>query len=156
MARKNEVQYINFYTPGSEAYQYDFAPVRKKTEVKLPKPRRKKRIVVRVDPVAVVGLCMAVVMLIAMICGVVRLCNVRSRQAQMASYVETLQQKNEQLQKTYQEGYDLDEIYEIATAMGMIPVEQAQRIQVQAAEEVQKQTVSGWENFCMFLAGLFA
>ena len=133
MARKTEVQYINFYTSGSEAYQVDFAPVRKQ-EVKLPTPRRKKRIVLKVEPVALLGLCVAVVMLIVMLCGVVRLAGVRQQQAQMAAYVQRLQQENVQLQETYEAGYDLDEIYEIATAMGMIPSQQAQRVQVQTVQ----------------------
>lgn len=156
MARQNPVQYINFYTPGSEAYKYDFEPVRKKTEVKLPKPRRQKKIIVKVDPVALLGICVAAVMLITLLCGVVRLAAVRQQQAQMADYVQRLEEKNEQLQMTYEAGYDLDEIYEIATAMGMIPADQAQQIRVQAALPVGDEEPTAWENFCLFLAGLFA
>lgn len=155
MARKTEVQYVNFYTAGSAAYQYE-EPIRQKAEVTLPKPRRKKRIVIKVDPVALVGICMAVVMLVMMVCGVVKLCTVRHQQAQMAAYVERLEAENAQLRETYAQGYDLDEIYEIATAMGMIPSDQVQYITVQVAVPEAEENVSAWENFCMFLTGLFA
>lgn len=156
MARQNPVQYINFYTPGSEAYKYDFQPARKKTEVKLPKPRRQKKIIVKVDPVAVLGICVAVVMLIVLLCGAVQLSAVRQQEAQMAAYVQRLEQENAQLQKTYEAGYDLEEIYEIATAMGMIPADQAQQIRVKAAIPVGEEEPTAWENFCLFLTGLFA
>lgn len=155
MARQPQVQYINYYTAGSAAYRYE-EPIRRKAEVQLPKPRRKKRIIIKVDPVAVFGLCMAVVMLVMMICGVRDLVIARQQQDQMASYVQRLQDENTRLQAEYEQGYDLDEIYEIATAMGMIPVEQAQHIQVSVAAVEEEKEPSGWENFCMFLTGLFA
>lgn len=156
MARKTQVQYINFYNAGSEAYKYDFEPYRKKAEVTLPKPRRNKKIVVKVDPVAVLGICMAVVMLVMMISGVVRLCGVRQQQAEMAQYVQRLQEENTQLQQTYENGYDLDEIREIALAMGMVPKDQVQRIQIPVSVQEMEEEPTGWENFCSFLAGLFA
>ena len=155
MARQPQVQYINFYTAGSAAYRYE-EPIPKKAEVKLPKPRRKKRIILRVDPVAVIGICMAVVMLCMMISGVCDLVQARQEKAQMAAYVQQLQQENAQLQAEYEQGYDLDEIYEIAITMGMIPAEQAEHITVSVTHMEAEQEPSGWENFCIFLAGLFA
>ena len=155
MAQKTKVQYINFYTAGSAAYQYD-VPIPQKAQVKLPKPRRKKRIVLRVDPVAVLGMCLAVGMLVMMLCGVVRLWNVRQQQTQMAAYVQRLEQENARLQETYEQGYDPEEIRRIATAMGMIPVEQAQHITVQVEPPQAEEDVSAWQRLCAFLTGLFA
>lgn len=155
MARQPQVQYINFYTAGSAAYRYE-EPVRRKAEVTLPKPRRRKRIILKVDPVAVLGLCVAVVLLVMMICGACSLVSARQQQMQMASYVQTLQNENAKLQEEYEQGYDLEEIYEIATAMGMIPAEQAQHIRISVTEVEAEEELSGWENFCMFLTGLFA
>ena len=155
MARQPQVQYINFYTAGSAAYRYE-EPIRQKTEVKLPKPRRKKRMVIRLDPVALVGLCMAVILLISMISGVCNLVSARKEQAQMAAYVQRLQQENSKLQEEYTQGYDLEEIRQIATAMGMIPAEQAQHITVSVIQMEAEPEPTRWENFCIFLAGLFA
>ena len=53
-------------------------------------------------------------------------------------------------------GYDPEEIYEMATAMGMIPADRAQHIQVQVTLQEPEAEPTGWENFCKFLAGLFA
>lgn len=156
MARKNEVQYVNFYTAGSAAYQYDPMPLPKKQEAKLPKPRRQKRIRIVVDPVAVLGVVVGAVMLVMMISGMVRLQAVKQQQAEMAAYVQRLEAQNEQLRATYEQGYDLDEIYEIATAMGMIPAQQAQRVQVNVTVPEAEQEMTVWESFCTFLTGLFA
>ena len=156
MARKNEVQYVNFYTVGSAAYKYDPAPLPKKQEAKLPKPRRQKKIRVYVDPVAVLGVCVALVLLVMMISGVHSLSAARQQEAQMAAYVERLQAENAQLQETYERGYDLDEIYEIATAMGMVQAEQTQHIRVQVSVPEAETEPTAWENFWMFLTGLFA
>lgn len=156
MARKTEIRYVNFYTAGSAACKYEPQPIRQKKEVKLPKPRRQKKIVVHVDPVAILGICMAMVLLVSMIVGMVQLTAAQKQANQMQRYVDTLSQRNGELRTTYEQGYDPDEIYEIATAMGMIPAEQAQQlhIHVEEAEPVQEATV--WDNIWTFLVGLFA
>jgi hypothetical protein len=74
----------------------------------------------------------------------------------MQSYVLQLQAENRVLDAQYRAGFDPDEIRQIATQMGMVPVEQAQQIQitVPVAEPVQEPTV--WETVYTFLVGLFA
>ena len=47
MARQAQIQYVSFYSAGSEARQIDFQPIKKKAS--LPKPRRAKRPVVYID-----------------------------------------------------------------------------------------------------------
>jgi hypothetical protein len=70
--------------------------------------------------------------------------------------VTQLQQENVQLRTEYEAGYDLDEIRQLATAMGMVPAEQAERVQVHVNVPVEEEEPTAWENFCMFLTGLFA
>lgn len=155
MARKTEVQYVNFYSAGSVAYKYE--PVlERKPKAQLPKPRRAKRIRVFVDPVVVLGIFMVLVMLVMTVSGVLRLGEIRQRENQMQAYVQQLQQKNEKLEADYQASYDANEIYEIATAMGMIPASEAEHIRLQVNVAEPQPDPSGWENFCSFLAGLFA
>ena len=68
MARHHQIQYVSFYTAGSEARKVDWQPVKK--QVNLPQPRRAKRKVVYVDPVANIGIVVAVVMLLGLCaCG---------------------------------------------------------------------------------------
>ena len=95
-------------------------------------------------------------LLIMMISGMVQLHGVRQQEQRMEAYVQQLQQENAKLEEQYHAGYDPEEIYEMATAMGMIPADQAQHIQVQFTLQEPEAEPTGWENFCKFLAGLFA
>ena len=156
MARQWDVQYVNFYTAGSAAVKYDPKPMPQKQEAVLPKPRKKKKIVVFVNPVAVVGICMAVVMLCMMISGVGRLRQAQIKQAQMYAYVQQLQAENDRLQAEYEAGFDAEEVRQIAAAMGMIPAEEAESIRIQVNIPEEDADPGPWENFRTFLAGLFA
>ncbi len=156
MARVNQVQYVNFYTAGSAAYKYEPTPLPKKKQATLPKMRRKKRIVIHVDPVAVLCACAAVVLLVMMLSSLVQFSAVQKQEAQMAAYVEQLKQENEALDAEYRSGYDLEEIRDIALGMGMVPVDQVEHIQVELNVPVVEEEPTAWENFCTFLTGLFA
>lgn len=156
MARVNKVQYVNFYTAGSAAYKYEPAPLPKKKQATLPKMRRKKRIVIHVDPLAAIGACVAVVLLVMMLSSLVQFTAVQKQEAEMAAYVQQLQTENTALQAQYRGSYDLEEIREIALGMGMVPAEQAERVQVQVSTPVVEEEPTAWENFCTFLTGLFA
>ena len=156
MARKTEVRYVSFYTAGSAAYQYDPQPIQQKKEVKLPKQRRQKKIVVHVDPVAILGICMAMVLLVSMVVGLTQLSAAQKQANQMQGYVSSLSERNEELRTTYEQGYDPQEIYEIATAMGMIPAEQAQKITIHVDHMEVAEEPTVWDSIWTFLAGLFA
>lgn len=157
MARKAEVRYINFYSAGSCAYKVDAMPIpQKKQTVPMPKQRKRKKILIHVDPVAVAGVFLAFVMLIMMVIGLFQLSSAKQQTAQMQSYVLQLKEQNTVLDAQYHAGYNPEEIRLIATQMGMVPIEQAQHIQitVPVAEPVEKPTV--WETVYTFLVGLFA
>lgn len=151
MARKASIQYVSFYSDGSAARQLERKPVKK--QVKLPAPRRAKRKVVYVDPVAITGIIVAVVMLIVMLVGFIQFGAAHSRQMKLESYVISLQQKNESLKETYRNGYDPEEIRSIALARGMIPAEEAQVLYVPSQQKESEQEV---KNLWTVLADLFA
>lgn len=151
MARKTAIQYVSFYSAGSAARQVELKPATK--QVKLPAPRRAKRKVVYVDPVAITGIVVAVVMLIVMLAGFIQFGNAHSRQVELENYVISLQQRNETLEETYYNGFDLEEIRSIAIARGMIPAEQAQVLYVPSEQlEPQQESRTLWT----ILADLFA
>ena len=155
MARQTEVRYVSTYMIGSAAYQLE--PVRKTKKVKLPKVRKAKRIVVRIDPLTILGFAVAAVMLVSMMVGMIRLNAAQQEAAQLMSYIETLKEENAALEKEYREGFDLAEIERYAEAMGLIPVGEAEQIYIQLQEPpVEPQETTAWEEFCMFLTGLFA
>ena len=154
MARETEIRYISYYMVGSAAY--DVEPRSIKKEVKLPKQRRKGKIVLHVDPMAVMGICVAFVMFVLMIVGAVRLGIAQKQADRMANYVVSLQAQNAELREEYERGYDLEEIRQIAEARGMIPISEAQQVSIQIVLPETAKEPTAWESFVTFLTGLFA
>lgn len=156
MARKTEVRYIQYYTDGSAARQLEIRAPRKKKPA-MPKVRRQKKRVIYLDPLAVGGIFVSVVMLVLMAVGSVQLYTARQQAAQMERYVAVLTEQNRVLSDTYESGYDLETVEEVALALGMIPVDQAQTITIRVPEtEAAEPESSTWENFWAFLTGIFA
>lgn len=155
MERRPEIRYINANVCGTSAYQLDMEPVRKK-RVKLPKAQRKKKLVVYLDPFALLGILTAGIMMVMLIVGAVRLQDSRNEVHTLENYVHSLQQENLQLQDTYLSSFDLEEIKQIATAMGMVPSSEVTQISMDVVLPPAETEPTAWENFCAFLAGLFA
>ena len=155
MAKDNS-RYIQFYTPGSAAVKVEIQEEHKWAP--LPEPKAAKPVVLQVDPVAILGFVVAVTMLILMAFGITQLNNTRREVATLEHYVAQLTAENTQLQQTYREGYDLDDIKLKALDMGMVPVEQIPQTQIYITmppvEPVENTTV--WEQVTAFLTGLFA
>lgn len=156
MARKTEIQYIRYYTDGSAARQLEIRPPRKKRS-SLPKVRKQKKRVIYVDPLAVGGIFVSAVMLVLMAVGSFQLYAVQQQASRMESYVAALTEQNQVLSDTYESGYDLETVEEVALALGMIPADQAQTITIRIPEPgAAEEELSAWENFWAFLAGIFA
>ena len=154
MARKPDVQYIRFYTDGSAARKV--APVAPLKTIKLPKVKKQKKLLLYIDPVAIAGIAMAVIMLTLMAVGVMQLKTARQEMQTMAAYVSTLQEENASLQTTFSEGYDLDQIEKTALALGLVPKEQVRHVTVSVPELIVEEEPDAWERFYIFLTGLFA
>ena len=155
MARQPDVQYIRFYTQGSAAQKVK--PVQEFQNVELPRPRRKKRIVVRVDPVAIVGCAVAVILLGMMVSGIFRVRQAQAQAAQMESYVAQLQAENEALAAQYAAGFDLEAVEQMALALGMVPKEQVEQVSISVSVPQEVVEEPGlWERIYTFLTGLLA
>lgn len=124
MARKLEVQYIQYYTDGSAARRLEDPKPKRKRSL-LPKPQKVKQRVICVDPLAMTGIFLSVVMLVLMVVGCVQLYNTQQQVLRMEEYVVNLQEKNAVLTETYETGYDLETVAKSALALGMIPEDQA-------------------------------
>ena len=154
MAQLSKVQYVQYYTDGSAARK--LAPKTPFKTGKLPQVKRQKRLTVYVDPVAVAGIAVALVMLVLMIVGVAQLRSAQQQTAAMTKYIETLEQENQLLQNTYESGYELEEIERLALALGMVPEDQVQHITLQPpVVHLQDASDDVWQ-FWAFLTGLFA
>lgn len=155
MARKPDIQYVRYYTDGSAARQLEvYSPRKNKTAA--PRPRKQKGYVIYVDPLAVGGILLAAVMLVMMLVSSIRLVVARQELSDAQAYVTTLTQSNEQLRKTYDASYDLEEVEKSALALGMIPISQATTIYVDVEEEEIVEEPTFWERISMKLAELFA
>ncbi len=155
MAQKTSIQYIRYYTAGTAAIQLEDA-VPQHRKATLPAPRKIKRKNVYIDPVAVLGVLVAVSMLIVMAVGIVELRQTQQEAALMQTYVNQLTRENERLTQAYADAYDLEEIEKTALALGMVPGWQAPQTQITVSVPEQVQTASVWEQIGTFLTGLFA
>ena len=154
MANQIEIKYIDFSTEGNAARK--FAPVPKK-KAQLPNAKRKMRYVLTIDPLAMIGIAVAVCMLVFMGIGMHRLQQAQDRNLQMVQYVESLTEKNTALREEFNAVCDLEQVKELALALGMIPkMEVPQTGITMYVPEETVETPSLWEQIGTFLAGLFA
>ena len=155
MARYPDVQYVRFYTDGSAARK--IAPVVPLQTIKLPKVKKQKKIVVHVDPVAIAGILMAVVMFVLMIVGIAQLRSAQAELTTMQGYVRQLRQENAQLEEAFSQGYDIEDVERTALALGLVPSEQVRHIKIKTPVTEEAEVEPGpWEQFYIFLTGLFA
>ena len=154
MAQQLDVRYVNYYCAGSSALKVDpLIPL--KTSV-LPQKKVAKKVVLHIDPLAVAGIFMAMVMTILMAVGFVQLSEARAAEIEMAAYVASLQEENEVLQNTFETGYNLERVEEVALALGMVPKEDLQTVTISVAEPVQETENGGWHIFWTAIVDLFA
>ena len=158
MALQPDIQYVPFcYVDGSAARKVEHKPAKKATVTPAPKRRRAKRKVIAVDPVAIGGIVIAVVMLVMMLAGFARYTVIQEQNRLMQDHLTALQLENTKLQQDYESNIDLDYIQDMADAMGMVPAQDAQQVQISVQlpqEEVTEMTL--WQSIATFLAGLFA
>ena len=98
MERKPDIQYIGqFYIHGSEARELARQEQAKRAKTQLPLFRQQRIKKIVVDPVAVTGIVVAVMMMVVMIVGAISIHNAWTQHGRMAAYVQTLTQKNSEL-----------------------------------------------------------
>ena len=154
MAQRTDIRYVQYYTDGSAARK--LMPVAPLKTIKLPKVKKQKRVTVFIDPIAVVSIGMALMMAVLIVVGMVRLDAARQEMQTVSAYVDTLREENTQLQQTFVEGYDLEQIESTAIALGMVPKQQVEHIAVRLPVIQEEPELTPWERFTTFLTGLFA
>ena len=157
MIQKPEIQYIGqFYVYGSEARQLEHKKQQRKPKTKLPLARVRKVEKISVDPVALGGIVVAVVLLVAMAVGALQLRSDWIEYNQMSSYVSQLKQENAQLTRSYRAGYDLEEVRTRAAALGLVSESEAQTMIIAVTVPTAQPEPTFWEEVTGFLKGLFA
>lgn len=157
MAQKPDIQYVTqFYSYGSEAKVLELKPVREKQKTALPKAAPQQKILIQVDPVAWVGIAVALVMVVLLTVSVQSYLNACAEYELMTEHVITLQNTNLTDTQKYEESYNLDEVREKALALGMIPIEEAEEIIITPVIPEPEAEPGIWENISWFMKGLFA
>lgn len=155
MARQVDVRYIRLYTDGTAARKLETARPAAKTT--LPKKAKKqKKIVIHIDPVAVLGIITAVVMLVIMTASMFMLQDAQNRATVMEQKANALREENQALLAEYEAGYDLEEVERTALALGMVPSNQVQHIHLDVQIPQTPKEATTWDQITAFLAGLFA
>ena len=155
MAQKAEIQYVGqFYVFGSEAPQPKPQP--KKPRPKLPKLRLERVQKVYIDPMAVCGVLMAVVMLMLLIVGAYQLRDTRAAYDQVKDHLVVLKRENAKLSHGYHTSYDLEEIRQQAEKLGMVDAEKAECFTVFFTLPKEEKENSTWDDFVWLLSGLFS
>ena len=153
MAKKDEIQYVRYYAYGSAATKLE-EPERRRRERPEPKPRQ-ERIPIPFDPVAIFGTEVAVVMLVCVLVGFAQVNHVNDEITAMEGYMGTLKAENYALQKTYDAGYDLEEVRTAAEAMGLVPIEQVRHITIAIPEPEVVEELPWWEEMWNEFVSMF-
>lgn len=146
MIQKPKIQYVGqFYVHGSEARALELEEQKKQPKTKLPLAKLETIEKIYVDPVALAGIAVAVVMLVVMILGAVQLQNDWMEYQRMADYVTDLKTENAQLTHIYRGGYNLEDIEMKALAMGLVPKSELKTIAITVTVP-EAQPVLTWDQ----------
>ena len=157
MVQKPDIQYIhNFYVHGSEAKVLELKPKKKITKTQLPLVAPDTKIHIAIDPLAICGILVTVVMVILMTVGVFQYVDAYNENQAMADHVIELQNENISLEQTYRGSYDLADIEGKALALGMVPASEAEVITIQIQIPEAEAEITWWEDLCWYFSGFFA
>ena len=157
MVKKPEIQYIDkFYVHGSEAQVLELKPKKRLIRTVLPVSAPDKTIRIPVDPVAICGIVVAVALMVALVLGTVQYVRVCREYRSMMDYVVTVQNKNVVLRESYKSQMNLEAVEQRALELGMIPIEQADKITIRPELPVPEPEMTIWDEIEWFCKELFA
>jgi len=157
MAAKPEIQYVGqFYVYGSEAKKLEPKRQEQRKQAVRPQAQPEQVRVISIDPVALIGLAVAVVMLVCLVVSALQIVDTWKEFDTVATYMTQLKQEHAQLEHTYINGYDIVEVESAALALGMIPATEANTIILSVSIPQPEPEPSAWAEFVWFVEGLFA
>ena len=145
-----------FYVHGSEAKKLQLQEEKRQAKTKLPLARIQNIEKIYVDPVALIGIAVAVVMLVTMIVGAVQIQKDWQQYERVSAYVSELKKENARMSHAYRASYDLEDIKSKALAMGMVPKSELQTTAVLVTVPEPEVELTKAEEIRFFLEGLFA
>ena len=152
MDQKPVIQYVGqFYVYGSEVQ------ARKKKEKKslLPRaPRAEVQRCVYVDPVAVCGIAVALLMLVVLAVGAFQLRAAMQQYNAQSEQLSAIKRENARLEHLYRTSLDLEAVQAQAEKLGMVPAEELEHIELVVTVGQAPEEPTAWENFLWFVKGL--
>ena len=157
MTQKPKIQYIGqFYVHGSEAKKLELLEQKKKARTKLPLARLQQIETIYVDPVALVAMAVAVVMLVVMLVGALQIHRDWQEYERVSDYTSYLNKRNAELTQEYHSKYDIEEVRTKAMALGLVPKAEVETMSVSVHIPEPEPEVRRIEEIKDFLEGLFA
>lgn len=155
MAQKPQIQYVGqFYIYGSEARELEEKAKQNKPKTRLPKIPKLPQLYI--DPVAVGGLLVALVMLIVLAVGVVQTRSSWNEYTAMSARLNDLRKTNADLSHAYHTSYNAEEIREIAEGYGLIDAADAEYMYVYVTVPKHEPEPTVLDNVKWFVKGLFS
>lgn len=118
-----------YRTNGAAAYDVRYQPYQYGTEApvrqpagkprKKAAPRKRPKAKLAVAPLAVVGMLVAGLMLLLVVCGYIELYEATNQVSDLQDQIDTLQERNDRLQSSYDEKIDLTAVEQAAAELGM-------------------------------------
>ena len=130
---------------------------RKKKEHKplLPKaPRTGVQHCVYVDPVAVCGIAVAVLMLVVLAVGAFQLRAAMQQYNAQSEQLSAIKRENARLEHLYRTSLDLEAVQAQAEKLGMVPAEELEHRELVVTVGQTPEEPTAWENFLWFVKGL--
>ncbi len=127
---KTESRYIQFYTAGSTAQE--LVPVLRPEATPANRPRRSRRPVLYIDPVAILGMITAVILTICLLIAFNQFKQAKAEYEYVYNYNLALKQEHKDLQETYAKSYNREEVRFEAVLMGYVPSSQVQHVSIKA------------------------
>ena len=157
MNQKPKIQYVGqFYVHGSEARQIQQPEPKPQPRTILPLTRIQAIEKIYVDPVALIGIAVAVVMLVTMVLGAVQIKRDWDQYERVSAYVSELKRENARMNHAYRASYDLEDIKTKALAMGMVPKSELQTMTVSVTVPEPEVELTRSQEIRLFLEGMFA
>ena len=157
MNQKPKIQYVGqFYVHGSEARALQLQEEKRQAKTKLPLAQIQKIEKIYIDPVALAGIAVAVVMLVTMVLGAIQIKRDWDQYERVSSYVSELKRENARLSHAYHLSYDLEDIKTKALAMGMVSKSELQTMAVTVTVPEPEVKLTRMDEIRFFLEGLFA
>ena len=155
MAQKPKIEYVGrSYFFGTEAPKLD--EHRKTLKSLLPAIKLERFRNIYIDPVGLLGLTVAVVLLVMLVAGALQMKQTRAEYDAMQTYLSGLKRENAQLSHAYHTRYDLEEIREQADKIGMVDAEDTERFTVIFSVPEHEEEPSAWDEFVWLITGLLS